>query len=86
MEQFVIGWINKFTGHKLDWSQFGGLKGNSTTHYLIDLVNFILYNQDLTNPQAILAIMYNFEKAFNRQNHNILITLLSDIDCPGWLL
>ena len=30
--------------------------------------------------------MYNFEKAFYRQNRNILITLLSDMGCPGWLL
>ncbi len=30
--------------------------------------------------------MYDFEKAFNRQDHNTLITLLSDMGTPGWLL
>ena len=86
MESFVIDWLHKSIGHKLDFSQYGGLKGNSTSHYLIDLVNFVLFNQDLKNPQATLAIMYDFAKAFNRQDHNILITLLSDLGTPGWLL
>ena len=28
----------------------------------------------------------DFSKAFNRQNHNILIEILSDLGVPGWLL
>ena len=28
----------------------------------------------------------DFAKAFNRQNHSILIELLSDLNVPGWLL
>ena len=35
---------------------------------------------------AILACAVDFSKAFNRQNHNILITTLSDMGVPGWLL
>ena len=30
--------------------------------------------------------MVDFSKAFNRQNHNTLITKLSDLGVPGWLL
>ena len=30
--------------------------------------------------------MVDFSKAFNRQNHNVLVTKLSDMGCPGWLL
>ena len=67
-------------------NQFGGQKGNSITHYLIEFVDFILYNQDMTNPNAVLALMVDFSKAFNRQDHNILITTLSDMGCPRWLL
>ena len=86
MESFVIKWLNEAIGHKIDVTQYGGLKGQSTSHYLIDLVNFVLYNQDFKNPHATLAIMYDFYKAFNRQDHNTLITLLSDMGTPGWLL
>ena len=50
------------------------------------MVNFILYNQDYNLPIAVLACTIDFSKAFNRQNHNILITKLSDMGVPGWLL
>ena len=33
-----------------------------------------------------MAVAVDFSKAFNRQNHNILIELLSDLGVPGWLL
>ena len=62
------------------------MKGNSTTHYLIEFINFILLNQDSRAQKAILACMIDFSKAFNRKNHNILVTKLSDMGCPGWLL
>ena len=34
----------------------------------------------------MLAVAIDFSKAFNRQNHSILIELLSDLGVPGWLL
>ena len=85
-ENFVIEWLLKYVGDKIDPNQYGGQKGNSITHYLIEFINFVLYNQDMTNPRAVLALMVDFKKAFNRQNHNKLITLLSDMGVPGWLL
>jgi hypothetical protein len=30
--------------------------------------------------------MVDFSKAFNRINHNIIITILSEMGVPGWLL
>ena len=81
-----MDWLMSYIGHKLDPKQFGGLKGNSISHYMIELINFIRYNQDCNLPVAILACTIDFSKAFNRQNHNILITTLSDMGVPGWLL
>ena len=34
--------------------QFGGLNGNSISHYMIELINFILYNQYYELPIAVL--------------------------------
>jgi hypothetical protein len=79
-------WLLFYVGDKLDPGQYGGFQGSSTTHYLVELVNFVLYNQDLKNPKAILAAMIDFSKAFNRVNHNIVITILSNMGVPGWLL
>ena len=71
---------------KIDFRQYGGQKGNSITHYIIEFINFILSCQDSDDQTAILALMVDFSKAFNRQNHNILITKLSDMGVPAWLL
>ena len=85
-EHFVVMWLLNYIKDKIDFRQYGGFKGNSITHYLIEFINFILSNQDGTDQIAILACMIDFSKAFNRQNHNLLITKLSDMDVPGWLL
>ena len=55
MESFVIEWLNEAIGDKIDFTQYGGLKGQSTSHYLIDLVTFVLYNQDLKKPSCNLV-------------------------------
>ena len=85
-EHFVVSWLLNFIGHKIDFRQYGGLKGNSITHYIIEFVNFILSCQDSPEQTAVLACMVDFSKAFNRQNHNNLITKLSDLGVPSWLL
>ena len=86
MEQFVVKWLLDIIGDKLDIRQYGGIKGNSVTHYLIELINFILLNQDNSEPTSVLACFVDFAKAFNRQDHSILITKLSDMGVPSWLL
>ena len=86
MEKFVMTWLLMYVGDQIDPRQYGGLKNNSISHYLIEIINFILYNQDFSDPIAILACAIDFSKAFNRVNHNILITKLSDMGVPGWLL
>ena len=52
-----------------------------------DLARWELYTiYNAATPHTELATMVDFSKAFNRQNHNLLITLLSDMGVPGWLL
>ena len=85
-ERFVIGWLMEYLREHIDWWQYGGEKGSSVSHYLIDFINFISYNQDIKHIHAVLAVAVDFSKAFNRQNHNILVELLSNLGVPGWLL
>ena len=68
VEHFVVKWLVEFIGHKIDFRQYGGQKGNSVNHYLIALVNFILYCQDSHEQIAVLACLVDFKKAFNRQS------------------
>ena len=51
-ENFVIDWLMKYVGEKIDWGHYGGLKGNSISHYLIEFTNFILYNQDMKKSKG----------------------------------
>ena len=85
-ERFVVEWLLLFIGEKIDFRQYGGIKGNSITDYIIEFINFVLSNQESADPTAVLACMVDFSKAFNRQNHNLLITKLSDMGVPSWLL
>ena len=50
------------------------------------MINFILHNQDYDLPIAVLVSAIDFSKAFNRINHNLIITKLADMGVPGWLL
>ena len=65
-EHFVVDWLLHYIGEKIDIRQFGGSNGNSITHYIIELINFILSHQENTAPTAILACLVDFSKAFNR--------------------
>ena len=85
MELFVVTWLIEIIGDKMDFRQYGGMKGNSICHYLIEFINFILHQQE-TNSTAVLTCLMDFSKAFNIQDHTILVTKLSDMGVPGLLL
>ena len=62
-EHFVVTWLLEYIGHKIDFRQYGGQKGNSVNHYLIELVNFILYCQDSSEQIAVLACLVDFKES-----------------------
>ena len=41
-EHFVVMWLLGFIAEKIDFRQYGGLKGNSITHYIIEIYQFYL--------------------------------------------
>ena len=86
MEKFVIKWLHKFISEKLDRDQFGGAKGHSVAHYLTEIMNFVLYNQDLSEPLATILTAVDIHKGFNKIDHLTAVTKISDMEVPGWLL
>ena len=68
-EKVMIKWLMKYVKPYLDIDQMGGQKGQSIAHYLIEMVNFILYNQDLKNPHATIAAFIDYAQGFNRVKH-----------------
>ena len=41
-ESIVMYWLMHFVGKKLDRRQYWGIKGSSKSHYLIDMITYIL--------------------------------------------
>ena len=85
MEKIVLQWLLSFISEKLDRDQFGGAKGHSVAHYLIEIINFVLYNQDLTEPVSTLLTAVDIHKGFNKVSHAKTITILAE-EMEGWLM
>ena len=45
-----------------------------------------MFNQDLKIPHSVVAAFIDFSKAFNKINHYLIITILSEMGVPGWVL
>lgn len=86
MEKFILKWLHSFIAPHLDRDQFGGAKGHSVAHYLIEIMNFVLYNQDMSQPVSTMLTAVDIHKGFNKIDHSKTITLLSQMNTPGWLL
>ena len=56
-------------------------------HYLIENMNFVLYNQDLSQPVATMLTAFDIHKGFNKVDPNKIITILAEeMKVPNWLL
>ena len=77
-EHFVVVWLLNYVGDRINIKQFGGLKGNATTHYILEFMNFILVNLDNPDQTAALACYMDYQNAFNRHDYNMLITMYFD--------
>ena len=66
----------------MDRDQFGGLPGNSIAPYLIEVTNFILFNQDLFKPIKTIMLLVDFSKGFNRMEDKIIIETLFSLGLP----
>ena len=60
------------------------MPGCSVEHYLIQMLDFIHRNLDYSPncPKAVLCGLIDFSKAFNRIDHNIIVSILSDLNVP----
>ena len=84
LEWFLIQWIWPYISPHIDLDQLGGLPGCSVNHYLIQMLDFIYKNLDncKKKPTAVLAGLVDFSKAFNRIDHNVIVTILADLNVP----
>ena len=76
-------WLLEIIGPQIDWAQYGGQKGRSIMHLIIELITFIQYNLDLRSRQAVALKFFDYHKAFNKQDHGNFLRLLHEMDVPG---
>ena len=84
-EAFLADWLMPIVSPFIDPCQYG-LKGGSTSHYLLQLLKFAHEYLDLKKPHAVVFALIDQSKAFNRVSHQMVIEDLNDMHVPSWLL
>ena len=83
--RFWVNWIFSDLSDKIDPQQFGCLKGTSTTYCLLDILHNWLSHLD--NPYNYIRTCFlDFCKAFDRIDHNIVISKLISLGVRGALI
>ena len=76
----LLHYVCKF----IDPNQYA-LPGASCSHALIKLIDFILLSTDDSNiPTAVVNLLADWSKAFNKCNHNIITRILLTMKVPQW--
>ena len=83
MERTVVKWLHGFISEKLERDQFGGTKGHSVAHYVIEVMNFVLFDQDLSVPVATMITSIDIHKGFKKVEHKKIITILAEVMIEG---
>ena len=81
-ESFLADWLMPIVKPYLDPCQYG-IKGASTSHYLIKLLQFVHEHLDLKDPHAVVVALVDLSKAFNRVSHSMVIEDLHDMKVPS---
>ena len=79
-ESYVSKWIMNRILPKLDSSQFGAIRGRSTTHALVDMLH--IWHKALDQSQLARVMFVDFPKAFDPIDHTIAINNLIELAIP----
>ena len=77
-EEFVSEWALDDMFHSIDRHQYGSIKGSSTTHCLIELLDIFYKGTDKCNSIGCLVVT-DFSKAFDCVDHTLAIQSLCDL-------
>ena len=80
LESFILDELKKNV--VLGRAQFGGIKGTSVNHFLIETWNEVM--ECLEDPSAAASLMsIDFEKAFNRMSHQSCLKALEEMNADS---
>ena len=69
----------------LDPHQYGSLQGNSAVHALVELTHNWLASLE-EHGKAVRILLLDFRKAFDRVDHNILLSKLTHAGIPEFIV
>ena len=84
LKRIVEGWMVDLMFDKLDSSQYGGLKGLSTTHALVDMVHTWLLAAEERKVSHV--VLLDYRKAFDHVEHSVLISKCKSFDLPIFII
>ena len=68
----------------LDVNQYGGLKGLSTTHALVDMVHTWFLTAE--EKKASREVLFDYRKAFDHVDHTVLVTKCKIYNLPNFII
>lgn len=84
LESFVSRWVLDLIDKKLDRKQFGGLRGKSTTHALIDMIHHWI--SALDKGKSVRLLFVDYAKAFDHVDHSTVVRKLINLGVPDFLI
>ncbi len=84
-EDFVFDWSYAEIIKHIDTQQFGNVKATSTSHYLVNILEFIHSHLDKRDTSLALAFV-DFKKAFDLVDHSVVINKAIDLGLPPDLI
>ena len=69
---------------RLDVNQYGGLRGISTTHALVDMVHTRLLTTE--ERKASHVVLLDYRKAFDHVDHTVLVTKCKSYNLPKFFI
>ena len=77
-EGFVSRWVLEDISTSIDRNQYGSIKGSSTTHCLIEMLDVFYKGTDKSNTVGTMVVT-DFSKAFDCVDHTLAIQRLYDL-------
>jgi len=84
LESFVGAWILERIENQLDSHQYGGLRGRSTTHALVDALHH--WHSAVDKGQSVRTVFIDYAKAFDHVDHNILVAKMIAFGLPDVII
>ena len=84
LESFVGQWMLKAIGNNFDLKQFGGLRGRSTTHALIDTLQ--TWYAALDADKLVRVLFIDYAKAFDHVDHSTILSKMATMGIPDFII